>query len=107
MNKPVEWTSLALDRNGRPVVAYTDEAREECGGRPGVLRYDATNTWVQVGDRCIGGAPAKSLGVKLALDRNNMPYLFQADETPADGTAEGTRYGKVYRFGPPPPPPAF
>ena len=69
----VALTSLALDQNGTPYVAFADGTN---GNKVTVMRYDGS-TWVAV------GSPGFSAGqenyISLALDQSGTPYVAYMD----------------------------
>ncbi|MDB5281393.1 MAG: uncharacterized protein JWO06_468 [Bacteroidota bacterium] len=87
----VIYPSLAIDKNGKAYIAYSDSAR---GYQAGAMRFD-TSHWVQVGVPAF--SPGKSFGVSLAMDTANKPYVAFGDST-ASGTLSIMRYDPITRI---------
>jgi hypothetical protein len=94
-------TSLAVDNNGTPYVAYDDEANSEDNGNgpATVMKLDGS-TWVNVGTADFSGTdPDQSdcndtLYESLAIDNNGTPYVAYQDGTNGPATvAEYTDAG--------------
>ncbi|WP_439883452.1 HYR domain-containing protein [Pontibacter sp. MBLB2868] len=62
-------TSIALDPNGTPYVAYRDGGNSN---RATVMKYDGT-AWVTVG--AAGFSLGEAWNISLAVDKNGKPYL--------------------------------
>jgi hypothetical protein len=89
-------TSLRLDSNRRPVVAYVDmDESPSCGYKPTVQRWSGS-AWSVVGQRCVGLVTVSS-GLKLGLDSSDTPYLFHSDDEASP------LLGAVYRYAVPVP----
>ncbi len=67
------WTSLALDSNDTPYIAYSDEAKDF---KASVMKFDGNN-WVQVGSA--GFSPDWADWTSLALDGSGTPYIAYLD----------------------------
>jgi hypothetical protein len=68
-----EEVSLALDRSGRPYVAYTDNAADH---KASVMRFNGTS-WEQVG--AVGFSASSAWFTSLALDRSGTPFVAYSD----------------------------
>ncbi|WP_010243550.1 InlB B-repeat-containing protein [Acetivibrio cellulolyticus] len=64
-----DYTSIALDTNNTPYVAYVD-ARN--GGKVTVKKY-TDNVWQTVGTE--GFSEKKAIDTSIAIDKNNIPYV--------------------------------
>ncbi|KAL4428443.1 hypothetical protein ABPG75_002532 [Micractinium tetrahymenae] len=76
----VEYPSIRLTRDGRPIVAYSDMAKacKSSASDHGKLSAHAYNgaSWKYLGSRCFG-QPAFDL--QLALDSRDVPLVFQSN----------------------------
>ncbi len=62
-----EPIALATDTNGRPYIAYQDTNYKAT-----VMKYDGSN-WVVVGNH--GFSTGQPVGINMAIDKNNIPYV--------------------------------
>ncbi|MEP7167902.1 MAG: hypothetical protein ABI855_00890 [Bacteroidota bacterium] len=66
-------TSIALDYNGTPYVAYSDAS---VSGKLTVMTFNGT-AWVPVGN--IGFTAGQGYEMSMAIDTNNIPYVAFGD----------------------------
>lgn len=72
------YTSLAIDSNNVPYVAYQDWENFE---RATVMKFDGTN-WVTVGT--VGFSAGRIINPSLAFSSSNEPYVAYRDEANSD-----------------------
>ncbi len=70
-----EYTSIAIDKNGTPYVAFTSNLSSY--GNKAVVRKFVNNAWADVGNTLFSSGAAVDLSI--ALDENNIPYTIYAD----------------------------
>ncbi|HEX3078072.1 MAG TPA: hypothetical protein VHQ24_14520, partial [Lachnospiraceae bacterium] len=69
----VFFTSIAIDSNNVPYVAYQDAANQL---RVTVMKFNGVS-WVTVGNA--GFSPSSASDVTITLDNNNVPYIAYHD----------------------------
>jgi hypothetical protein len=86
-------TSLAVDNNGTPYVAYDDEANSEDNGNgPATVMNLDGSTWVNVGTADFSGTGPDIFDnndtsfESLAIDNNGTPYVAYQDGTNGPAT---------------------
>lgn len=71
---PVNYTSIALDHNNTPYVAYVDL---ENGSKVTVKKF-TDNNWQTVGAE--GFSTKKAKDTSIVVDKNNIPYVVYIEE---------------------------
>lgn len=71
----VLYSSMVLDNNGLPYIAYSDQTTG--GNSKATVRRDSAGYWVLVGSKAFSAYIAN--GVNIALDRKNTPYVVYSD----------------------------
>lgn len=78
-----DWISLTNDSYNTLYVAYSDMSRPDVGniGKASVMRYlGGTAGWVNIGNPGFSSAGAEY--TRLALDKNDVPYVVFVDNAP-------------------------
>ena len=70
---PAKYTSLSIDRNGTPYLAYQETSN---GKKATVMKYDGSG-WITVGSS--GFSEGKASFTSLVIDKNGIPYVAYVD----------------------------
>lgn len=73
----VGFTSIEMDSNGLPYIAYWDGAY---GGKSVVKKFDGEESWITIGTA--GFTPSEAYDLSFVLDKKNTPYVAFEDLTP-------------------------
>lgn len=78
-----DWTSIAISQSGAPYVAFSDASQPDMGnvGKASVMRYlGGIAGWVNIGKPGFSQHGAEY--TRLAIDRNDTPYVVFVDNNP-------------------------
>jgi hypothetical protein len=67
------YTSITVDRNGTPYVAYCDSSN---GGKATVMKY-VNNSWTKLGSGTV--SPGRAGFTNIVVDANTAPYVVYED----------------------------
>lgn len=73
------YVSMELGQNDTPYVAFSDNTQAT---KVTVMKYDGTS-WVQVGTSFLSQPMGTSLYIKMAFDRNYVPYVTHINPAPS------------------------